>query len=154
MIAIKHVSSFMYAAPLFGVIAWLNFNTSDDRQFSRLAESFLEWELVLVPTTPESWRDTALFEGHHYSVFGPLPAILSMPLVWTGYFHQGILSFLVSLAVFYLCFRLARRFNYSRNESGWFALAFCFATSFVGVAALACSTFFAHVLAVMFLFSD
>lgn len=41
---------------------------------------------------------------------------------------------------------------YSCDESCWFALAFCFATSFIGVAALACSTFFAHVLAVMFLF--
>jgi hypothetical protein len=45
-----------------------------------------------------------------------------------------------------------RKFPIIRNEAGWFALAFCFATSFIGVAALACSAFFAHVIAVMLLF--
>jgi hypothetical protein len=146
------VLPFMYAAHLFFVLAWLNFNTSNDRHFSWLAESFLQGKLVLLPSSPVSWADTALFQGHHYSPFGPFPAILSMPLIWAGYFHQGTLSFVASLAVFYLCFRLASNFNYSRNEAGWFALAFCFATSFIGVAALACSAFFAHVTAVMLLF--
>jgi hypothetical protein len=143
---------FLYAAVLLGVLAWLNFNTSDDRHFSWLAESFLQWKLVLLPNSPISWADTALFQGHHYSPFGPLPAIFSMPLVWAGYFHQGALSLVASLAVFYLCFRLAGNFNYSRNEAAWFALAFCFATSFIGVAALPGSAFFAHVIAVMLLF--
>ena len=143
---------FVYAAHLFGMLAWLNFNTSDDRHFSWLAESFLKGKLVLLPSSPINWADTALFEGHHYSPFGPFPAIFSMPLVWTGYFHQGALSFVASLTVFYLCFRLAINCNYPRNEACWFALAFCFATSFIGVAALACSAFFAHVIAVMLLF--
>jgi hypothetical protein len=106
----------------------------------------------VLPSSPVSWADTALFQGHHYSPFGPFPAILSMPLIWAGYFHQGTLSFVASLAVFYLSFRLASNFNYSRNKAGCFGLAFCFATSFIGVAALACSAFFAHVTAVMLLF--
>ncbi|HUC98740.1 MAG TPA: hypothetical protein VMR88_09670 [Candidatus Polarisedimenticolaceae bacterium] len=152
IIKITRVLPFVCAVHLFGVLAWLNLNTSDDQHTSRLAESFLQWKLVLLPSVPMSWGDTALFQGHHYSPFGPFPAILSMPLVWAGYFHQGALSFVASLAVFYLCFRLAENFNYSRNEAGWFALAFCFATSFIGVAALACSAFFAHVIAVMLLF--
>lgn len=147
-----NAAPFVYAAHLFGMLAWLNFNTSDDRHYSWLAESFLKGKLVLLPSSPINWADTALFEGHHYSPFGPFPAILSMPLVWAGYFHQGALSFVASLAVFYLCFRLAINCNYSRNEACWFALAFCFATSFIGVAALACSAFFAHVIAVMLLF--
>ena len=151
-IAIKRTWPFVYAALLFGLIGWLNFITPGDRQHIRLAESFLERKLFLLPGPLTNWADTAPFEGHHFSVFGPLPAVLIMPLVWTGYFHQGQLSFVVSLLVFYLCFQLARRFDYSHNESCWFALAFCFATSFVGVAALPGSTFFAHVLAVMFLF--
>jgi hypothetical protein len=143
---------FVYAALLFCLIGWLNFITAGDLQYSRLAESFLDRKLFLLPGPITNWADTASFEGHHYSAFGPFPAVLIMPLVWTGYFHQGQLSFVVSLVVFCLCFRLAKRFDHSHNESCWFALAFCFATSFVGVAALACSTFFAHVLAVMFLF--
>jgi hypothetical protein len=146
------VLPFMYAAHLFAMLAWLNFNTSNDRHFSWLAESFLQGKLVLLPRSPVSWADTALFDGHHYSPFGPFPAILSMPLIWAGYFHQGTLSFVASLTVFYLCFRLASNFNYSRNQAAWFALAFCFATSFIGVAALAGSAFLAHVIAVMLLF--
>ena len=152
MAAESSVLPFVCAAHLFVMLAWLNFNTSDDRHFSWLAESFLQWKLNLLPSSPISWADTALFQGHHYSPFGPFPAIFSMPLTWAGYFHQGALSFLASLTVFYLCFRLAGNFNYLRNEAGWFALAFCFATSFIGVAALACSAYFAHVIAVMLLF--
>ena len=146
------VLPFLYATTLFAMLAWLNLNTSNDRHFSWLAESFLQGKLVLLPSSPINWADTALLDGHHYSPFGPFPAILIMPLVWAGYFHQGVLSFVASLAVFYLCFRLAGNFKYSRNEACWFALAFCFATSFIGVAALACSAFFAHVIAVMLLF--
>jgi len=106
--AINNAWLFMYAAALLGMIGWLNFITADDRQFSRLAESFLEGKLYLLPTSLNSWADTALFNGYHYSPFGPLPAVLIIPLVWSGYFHQGQLSFLVTLCVFYLCFRLAR----------------------------------------------
>jgi hypothetical protein len=47
---------------------------------------------------------------------------------------------------------LARRLDYSGDEPCWFALAFCFGTSFIGVSALAGSNFFAHVLSVMVLF--
>ena len=152
MTAKTRVLPFAYAAHSFAMLAWLNFTTSNDRHFSWLAESFLQGKLALLPSSPVSWADTALFEGHYYSPFGPFPAILSMPLVWAGYFHQGTLSFVASLAVFYLCFRLASHLKHSRNEAGWFAVAFCFATSFIGVAALACSAFFAHVIAVMLLF--
>jgi hypothetical protein len=42
------------AAHLFRVIAWLNLNTSDDRHFSPLAESFDQWNLVLLPSVPLS----------------------------------------------------------------------------------------------------
>ena len=151
-IAIECAWPFAYAALLFGVIGWLNFVTADDRQYSALAESFLKGKLFFLAESRSGWADTASFEGQHYSALGPFPAVLIMPLVWSGYFHQGQLSFVASLAVFYLCFRLARRCNYSYQESCWFALAFCFATSFIGVAALPSSNFFAHVLAVIFLF--
>lgn len=151
-IAMKHTWPFVYAAMLLGVIGWLNFNAADDQQYSRLAESFLEGKLFLLPTSPNSWADTAPFEERHYSALGPFPAVLIMPLLLTGYFHLGLLSFVMTLGVFYLCFRLARKASYSRNESCWLALAFCFGTSFIGVAALASSNFFAHILAVLLLF--
>jgi hypothetical protein len=36
---------FVYAAVLLGMIGWINFISVDDRQFRRLAESFLDGKL-------------------------------------------------------------------------------------------------------------
>jgi len=150
---IKRAWPFFYAALLLGMIGGLNLITADDRQYSRLAASFLEGKLYLLPRPINNWADTAPFSGYLYSALGPLPAVLLAPLVWMGnVLHLGQLSLVATLAVFYLCFRLAGKFNYSYNEACWLALAFCFGTSFVGAAALATSNHFAHVLAVMFLF--
>ena len=142
---------FVYAAVLLALIGWLNFITPDDRQYSRLAESFLAGKTYLL-SVPTAGADTAPFEGRYYSALGPFPVLVIMPLVRAGIFHQGLLSFAASLVVFYLCFRLARRFDYTLGEACWFALAFCFGTSFVGVSALAGSNFLAHVLCVALLF--
>jgi len=142
---------FVYAAALFALIGWLNFITPDDRQYSRLAESFLAGKLYLL-SIPQAGADTAPFEGLYYSALGPFPALLIIPLVQAGIYHQGLLSFATSLVVFYLCFRLARRFEYTLGEACWFALAFCFGTSFLGVSSLAGSNFLAHVLCVALLF--
>src|SRR5258706_2494053 len=150
--AMKRSWQFLYAAVLFGTIGRLNFITADDRQYSRLAESFLDGKLFLLATSPNSWADTAPFDGRYYSALGPFPAVLIMPLLRTGYYHQGQFSFVITLAVFLLCLRLARTFNYSLIDSCWLAVAFCFGTSFIGVATLAGSNFLAHVIAVMFLF--
>jgi hypothetical protein len=142
----------VYAAILFAFIGSLNFITADDKQYSSLAEAFLAGKLDLISMPGANWADTAPFNGHHYSALGPFPAVLIIPLVWAGIFHQGIFSFFGSLAVFLLCFRLARSFEYSADEACWFGLAFCFGTSFVGVAALATSNHLAHVISVILLF--
>ena len=142
----------VYAAILFAFIGSLNFITADDKQYSSLAEAFLAGKLDLISMPGANWADTAPFNGHHYSALGPFPAVLIIPLVWAGIFHQGIFSFFGSLAVFLLCFRLARSFEYSADEACWFGLAFCFGTSFVGVAALATSNHLAHVVSIILLF--
>jgi hypothetical protein len=149
---LRRLCPLLYAALLFLVIGWLNFITADDQQYSRLAESLLAGRLDLPPRTANNWADTAPFNGRYYSALGPLPALVFMPLIQAGIFHQGVISFVGSLAVFLLCFRLARHFQYSRSDSCWFALAFCFGTSFIGVAALATSNHLAHIFAVIFLF--
>jgi len=143
---------FVYATILLALIGWLNFITADDRQYSSLTEAFLAGQLDLLPRPGSNWADTAPFDGHYYSALSPLPAVIFIPLVWAGIFHQGIVTFFGSLAVFFQCFRLARIFHYSYDEGCWFALAFCFGTSFVGVAAIATSNHLTHVLSVIFLF--
>jgi hypothetical protein len=150
---IKRAWPFLYAVVLLGMVGGLNLITADDRQYSRLAASFLEGKLYLLPRPLNNWADTAPFDGYLYSALGPLPALLMLPLLWMGnVLHLGQLSLIVTLADFYLCFRLAEKFNYSFMDACWLALAFCFGTSFVGAAALTTSNHFAHVLAVMFLF--
>ncbi len=143
---------FVYATILLALIGWLNFITADDRQYSSLTEAFLAGQLDLLPRPGSNWADTAPFDGHYYSALSPLPAVIFIPLVWAGIFHQGIVTFFGSLAVFFQCFRLARIFHYSYDEGCWFALAFCFGTSFVGVAAIATSNHLTHVLSVILLF--
>lgn len=63
-----------------------------------------------------------------------------------------MLTFGETITVFYLCFRLALRFDLKRDEACWLALAFCFGTSFVGVPALATINHLAQVVAVALLF--
>jgi hypothetical protein len=117
-----------------------------------LAEAFLAGRLDLSPRAGHGWADLAPFDGRYYSALGPLPAVLFMPLAATGTYHQGAIAFLGTVAVFFLCIRLAARFDYSTADGCWFALAFCFGTSYVGIAALATSNHLAHVFAVLLLF--
>ena len=128
---------FIYAMVLFALVGWLNLATADDKQYSSLTEAFIAGKLELISPPRENWADTAPFDGHHYSALGPFPAVILIPLVWTGFFHQGIISFFGSVLVFFQCFRLAKKHKYNAHESCWFALAFCFGTSFAGVAAIA-----------------
>lgn len=142
----------IYAAILFGLIGWLNLIAGPEAYNSGLAESFLAGKLHFLSQPAKGWGDTALFAGYYYWPGGPLPAVLSMPLVWSGYYHLGGFSFAFSLLVFFLCYRLATIRNYRPDEGCWFALAFCFASSFIGVAALAVSSSFAHLVACTLLF--
>lgn len=143
---------FVCGAMLFGIIGRLNLLAGPDGHHSGLAEAFLAGKLHFLARPPGGWGDTAPFAGYHYWPGGPLPAVLSMPLVWGGFYHQGVLSFFISLLIFYLCYRLARKCDYGSAEACWFALAFCFATSYIGVAAVAVSSSFAHLVAVALLF--
>lgn len=143
---------FVYAMILFALIGWLNLATADDKQYSSLTEAFIAGRLELISPPRDNWADTAPFDGYHYSALGPFPALIFMPLVWTGFYHQGLISFLGSLVVFWQCLRLAKKHEYDAHESCWFALAFCFGTSFAGVAAIATSNHLAHVISVILLF--
>jgi len=148
----SHIWPFLYATILFALIGSLNLATVDDKQYSSLTQAFIAGKLELISPPRDNWADTAPFDGHHYSALGPFPAVLFMPLVWTGFFHQGLISFFGSVLVFFQCFRLAKKHGYDVHESCWFALAFCFGTSFVGVAAIATTNHLAHIVAVVLLF--
>lgn len=149
---LKFSVPFVYASLLLAVVAGLNGLTPDDQQYSRLAQAFLSAQLGLPPNQHGTWSDTAPLNGNYYSPLGPFPAVMIMPFIWLEQFHQGAIAFCGTLLVYYLCHLLARRFEYSNTDSCWFALAFCFGTSYIGVAALASSNHLAHILSVALLF--
>lgn len=142
---------FTFAAILTGLLAGGNLFFPDASQYRGLAESFLQGKLYFL-SMPGGWGDTALFQGRYYWPLGILPAVFIMPLVRLGIYHQGLLSLIFVLGVFYLCFRLAQKLGYSRDNACWLALAFCYGTAFVAVAAVPLSWPYAQVVTVFFLF--
>ena len=127
-----------------------------DQQYVFLAESFLRGKLYFT-AMPERWHDTAPFAGRYYWPLGPLPAVLLTPLVWLGQLagtkvFQGYVSLPVTFLTGYLCYRMARKCGRSPEDSIWLTLAFCGASSYVGVAVIPMSWFFAQVIAVCLLF--
>jgi hypothetical protein len=137
---------------LFSVIALTNLMMVDAGHYRILAESFLAGRLDFHSEPVSGWGDTSRYLGRYYWPIGALPAVLAIPFIYLGIYTQGRFSLAASLIIAYLCVKLARKFNYSFEDSLWFALAFCFATSFVGVAILPVGSYLAQVVAVLFLF--
>jgi hypothetical protein len=127
--------------------------TIDGNEFTWLAQSFLQGRLDLVkPGTLDcSFAGDKCFWGP-----GPAPAVLLMPLVfltqWFGvFFPQGLFNIFSVLLIFYLCLSISKKFGYRREDSLWLALAFCFASMFLGVALDSRSWYFSQVITALFL---
>lgn len=140
---------------LFAVVVCFNLANSADQQFSYLAESFLQ-EKTYFLSLANFDLDTVLFNGKYYWPLGPLPALLLSPFVFVFqrfnlFFFQGYLQVFLFLGVFYSFFKIARRLDYSPDDAGFLALAFCFASAFLGVGMYSVSWGFAQVVAVLLL---
>jgi len=140
----------VYCAVLCGFAVALQLTLTNVVYYHRLAASFIEGKLsVLLPA--EQALDLAPFQGHWYYTDGPLPSIIMIPFVAAGYFiEQGLLVLLANSGIFYLCFKLAKHFEYSDADALWLSLAFCFGTSFAAVALIPWSI--VHAIVVLFLF--
>lgn len=138
------------------IVIFGSLSVNHEQQYVFLAESFLDRKLYFV-SMPEHWNDTAAYAGRHYWPLGPLPAVLLMPFVFLwrfagANFYQGYVSLPLSLLTCWLCFRLVRNCGRSAVESAWLVLAFCGASSYVGVAAISMSWSLAQVIAILLLF--
>jgi hypothetical protein len=139
-------------ALLFAVTVLLDVSVHGEQQFAYLARSFLSGHTYFLER-PGSWADTVPFQGRHYWPLGPLPAVVLMPLVLLSdrfgvLFQQGYLQPFLVAAALWLCFRIARRTGYSRDDSICLALGFVYATAFLGVAMWPWGWYFSHVLTV------
>lgn len=140
---------------LFAVVVCFNLTTSENQQFSYLAESFLQGKTYFL-SPPNFGFDTVLFNGKYYWPLGPFPAVLLLPFVlvfrsFSLFFFQAYLQILLFFGVFYLFFKIARRIGYSPDDAGFLAFAFCFASAFLGAAIYSGSWYFAHVVVVFLL---
>ena len=140
-----------------GFAFWSNLTISGEQQFSMLAQSFLHGRLDFLEPPNEYWDDTTPHDGRYYWPLGPAPAVLLMPFElvgsWIGKtFYQRYLQIALVLVVLTVIFRIARRIGYDGTDAAYAAFAFCFASSFLGVALWPWSWYFAHVITCVALF--
>lgn len=146
-----------FSLAFFGLaLLSLGLRIKGEQQFSYLAESFLQGKLYFLES-PGTWLDTVYYQGHYFWPLGPFPSVALMPLVYLfglfhRFFYQGYLQFILTSGVFYLCFKLARKHRYSRDDSLFLAYGFCFASVYQVVALVPWSWYFAQVIVVFFLF--
>lgn len=142
---------------LFFVLIVLVFNLLllGEQHFVYLARSFLAGRVFFLEP-PKLLVDTVYFGGRYYWPLGPFPAGVLMPFVYLfslfgQFFYQEYLKFLLALAIFYLIFRIARKFRYDCPDSLFLAFAFIFSTVFMSVVALPFSSYLAQVMGVFLL---
>lgn len=145
-----------FLALFFSYVLFHNFTTKGEQQFSYLAQSFLKGKLYFLEY-PGTWGDAVFYKGYFYWPMGPFPAMLLAPLVYLfslfgQLFYQGYLQFFLTLGIFYLCVRLARKFGYSKEDTTFLAFSFCFASVYQIVALQPWSWYFAQAIVVFFLF--
>ncbi len=138
------------AAGLFLVVAFRNLTQVHVQQYSLLAESLLQGRLDLVQDLAPT-DEPARHGGRSYLPLGPAPGVILVPFVAVArafgfFFLQGYLNLPLVAAVFWLARRLALRAGWAPTEAFTWAFAYVFASSFVGVASIPISNYFAHVL--------
>ena len=134
-----------------------NFSLQEKQHFSLLAQSFLQGRTYFTGGLM-SWADTVPSGSKYYWPLGPFPAVVLMPFVYLfslfGYFfYQKYFHFLTVLAVFFLIFKIAQKYKYSYYDCLFWAFAFVFSTTFIGVAMLPWAWYLAHVVVVLLIFS-
>lgn len=140
----------------FIITILLNLNLRNEQQFIYLADSFLQGKLYFLEK-PGSWYDSTMFDGKVYWPLGLAPVIILMPFValfkLVGImFYQGYLQLFLTIGIFAMCYKLAMRYKYYRDDALWLAFAFCFASVYLFIAFVPWVWNFSHAVTVFFLF--
>lgn len=140
----------------FSVLFSVSFSPYGEQQFSHLANSFLSGRLDINQISTFS-IDTALYGGNHYWPLSPFPSIFILPFVYiAGFFktlflHRYIHWVLVA-GVFILVYKIARKLNFTDNESLLWAFGFNLGSVFIGVSLIPWSWYYAQVICVLLIF--
>lgn len=109
-----------------------------NEQFAWLAESFLKGQLHISEPI-ERFIDLVYKDGKFFWHLPPLPAILLIPFVWFGQiFHAPIYQWYLNVpfgfGVFIVCYKIAKKFRFSRTDALYTAFAFVFASVYHQIA--------------------
>lgn len=122
------------------------------QEYSLLALSFLNGKLYL----PDWYKaiDTILYNGRLFWPLGPFPAVLLMPFVlifnfFNLFFYQGYLNLILTVGILLICYKIAKTYKFSNNDSLTLSLGFCFASVYQSVALMPTSQYFSHVVTVL-----
>jgi hypothetical protein len=141
-----------------GTLAFLVYMIANNHQYmhfnyyTHLAESFLKGKMYV--ENPPPWlTEFTWHNGHAYLYYGPLPAVILVPLV--AIFHQSLNLAYVSIVVgafnVGLAFLLLTRLGCARATTFWLTLIFAFGSVHFWVSEYGNNWLFSQVVAVLFL---
>ncbi|MEO7503476.1 MAG: hypothetical protein ABIW94_12635 [Gemmatimonadaceae bacterium] len=114
----------------------------------RLAEGGLD-----VDNLPPRYGDFAPWQGHKYLPFGPLPALLLVPLL--PLLHAGMalvfVGYAFTAANVLILYRVLGLMGVADERRHWATLLYFAGTPYLGVTLIGISTYYAHIVATTFL---
>lgn len=121
-------------------------------QYVFLARRLAEGRLDVDNLSPR-YGDYALWQGHKYLPFGPLPALLLIPLL--PLLNAGMalvfVGYAFTAANVFILYRLLGVIGVANERRHWAALLYFAGTPYLGVTLIGISTYYAHVVATTFL---
>jgi len=135
----QSVRSTVYVLAIIFILTVVAFSsnqfTATAQKFVYQADGFLHGS-VFYHTLPPSLHDSSVVNGQYYWAPGPLPAVLLMPgvAIFGLVPLQVYLNMLLLLAALVLTYLLAKQDKFSTQDSLWLALAFTFASIYLGEA--------------------
>jgi hypothetical protein len=135
---------------ILGFVLFVGFGIEGSQQFSELAQGFLHGHLYFLQPIGGEGQDPVFYNGHIYWSEGLFPAVLLMPFVaFFSLFHhlffQGYLKWALVLGVLYFVFKIARKLQYTADDSLVLMLGFVLGSVFIGVASVSSGWLYAQV---------
>jgi len=150
-------SLFLFIVFLFCTIASLRIlqNTYwlQQNHYILIANSFLQGRLDLPIHSQIMTGDIAVFKNKYYVYFGPVPAILLLPVVaiFTNPPSQHILGLIFVFFDFFFLYKIAKKMGLKKQDSCWLSLFFIFGTIFSSLGLTNITSYQVQIIATSFL---
>lgn len=120
----------------------------------RLADAFLHGRLDIWNGEQLPWLDWAFYEGKYYMLEPPITALVVLPgvLLFGLDLNQTLVSIVIGSLTAAVVFRLMRGLTEQSSVQVWLTLLFAFGTIYWWYAVNGGTWYFAHAVAVLFLF--